>query len=46
VYDYTVGFLLAGNYEVAFTCDGETFEPAAGKSAAITEQQLTTVDFP
>jgi hypothetical protein len=46
VYDYTVGFLLAGDYEVAFTCDGETFEPAAGKGATITEQQLTTVDFP
>ena len=46
VHDYTVGFLLAGDYEVAFTCDGETFQPAEGKAATITEQQLTTVDFP
>lgn len=43
---YTVGFLLAGDYEVAFTCDGDTFEPAEGKSATITEQAVTTVDFP
>jgi hypothetical protein len=45
-YHYTVGFLLAGEYEVAFTCDGETFEPVAGKGAAIAAQELTTVDFP
>jgi hypothetical protein len=45
-YHYTVGFLLAGDYEVAFTCDGEVFEPAAGKSATISAQALTTVDFP
>lgn len=46
VYSYTVGFLLAGEYEVAFTCDGETFEPAIGKGATIAAQELTTVDFP
>jgi hypothetical protein len=45
-YHYTVGFLLAGDYEVAFTCDGESFEPPEGKSATITEQAVTTVDFP
>lgn len=45
-YHYTVGFLLAGDYEAAFTCDGETFEPDEGKSATITEQTVTTVDFP
>jgi hypothetical protein len=57
-YHYTVGFLLAvdemgnspGNYEVAFTCDGEApepvFEPAEGKPAEIFAQQLTEVDFP
>jgi hypothetical protein len=53
-YHYTVGFLLAvdengnspGNYEVAFTCDGMTFEPVDGKPAEIFAQQLTEVDFP
>lgn len=43
---YTVGFLLAGDYEAAFTCDGEVFEPDEGKSATITEQTVTTLDFP
>lgn len=43
---YTVGYLLPGNYEVAFTCDGENFEPAAGKPAEIFAQDVTTVDFP
>jgi hypothetical protein len=38
--------LLAGDYEVAFTCDGETFEPIDGKPATITAQQVTTVEFP
>ena len=45
-YHYTIGFLLAGNYNVAFTCDGETFEPPAGKAVTIEAQQLKTVDFP
>ena len=45
-YLYTVGFLLPGQYEVAFTCDGETFEPEAGKPAEILAQEVTTVDFP
>lgn len=45
-YHYTVGFLLAGEYEVAFTCDNENFEPAAGYPATITAGDLTTVDFP
>lgn len=44
-YHYTVGFLLAGNYEVAFTCDGTTFTPAEGKPAEIFVNQLTEVDF-
>jgi hypothetical protein len=43
---YEIGFLTAGNYEVAFTCDGENFEPAEGKPAEIASQQVTTVDFP
>lgn len=45
-YHYTVGFLLAGHYEVAFTCDGTTFEPVDGKPAEIIAQQLTEVSFP
>lgn len=45
-YHYEIGFLLAGSYEAAFTCDGSTFEPADGKPADISAQQVTTVDFP
>ena len=45
-YHYTIGFLLAGDYEVAFTCNTEEFEPAEGKPATIAAQTLTTVDFP
>jgi hypothetical protein len=44
-YHYTVGFLLAGEYEVAFTCDGSEFEPAEGKGATIAAREITTVDF-
>ena len=42
---YSIGFLLAGEYEAAFTCDGSTFEPADGKPATIVTGELTTVDF-
>jgi len=45
-YHYEIGFLLAGSYEAAFTCDGTSFEPVDGKPADITAQQVTTVDFP
>ena len=45
-YTYSVGFLLEGEYEAAFTCDGQTFEPVDGKPASIAAQQVTTVDFP
>ena len=44
-YHYTVGFLLADDYEVAFTCNGTDFEPMAGKPAAITANTVTTVNF-
>lgn len=44
-YHYTVGFLLAGDYEVAFTCNGTDFEPPAGKPAEITARAVTTVNF-
>ena len=45
-YHYTVGFLMAGHYEVAFTCDGTTFEPVDGKPAEIVAKQLTEVSLP
>ncbi len=46
-YRYTVGFLLAGEYEAAFTCDdGATFEPVEGKPVSIIANEVTTVDFP
>jgi len=44
-YHYTVGFLLAGDYEVAFTCDGTVFVPEPGESAVIEVKTVTTVDF-
>lgn len=44
-WDYSIGFLLAGNYEVAYTCNGELFAPLAGKPAEILLDQVTTVDF-
>lgn len=44
-HNYTVGFLLADNYEVAFTCNGVDFEPVEGKGAVITAKTVTTVDF-
>jgi len=42
---YSIGFLLAGDYEVAFTCNGNDFIPLAGKSAGIFVDEVTTVDF-
>jgi len=45
-YHYTIGFLLADNYNVAFTCDGEIFEPEMGKPVTIQAGQLKTIDFP
>jgi hypothetical protein len=45
-YHYSVGFLLAGQYEVAFTCDGTTFAPVEGKPAEIVAKRLTEVNIP
>ena len=42
---YSIGFLLPGNYEVAFTCNGDDFVPLAGKPAEIFVGEVTTVDF-
>lgn len=44
-YTYEIGFLLAGNYDVAYTCDGENFIPWTGKPASITEGGVETIDF-
>jgi len=44
-WNYTVGFLLAGDYLAAFTCNGTDFEPAAGLEAPITAGVTTTVNF-
>jgi hypothetical protein len=44
-WNYTVGFLLEGDYEAAFTCNNADFEPAAGLEAPITAGVTTTVIF-
>ncbi len=44
-YRYSVGFLLAGEYEVAFTCDGQTFIPEAGKEATIAIGEVKEINF-
>ncbi len=44
-YRYSIGFLLAGNYEAAYTCDGETFVPVDGKPAEIITGGVTEVNF-
>ena len=42
---YSIGFLLAGNYEVAYTCNGSDFIPLAGKPAEILVDDVRTVNF-
>jgi len=50
---YMIGFVPAGNYVLAYTCDPDqpdidealTFTPAAGTLATVTANQTTTVDF-
>ena len=44
-WNYTIGFMLPGNYEAAFTCDGQSFEPADGKPALIEVNKTTVVNF-
>jgi hypothetical protein len=44
-WNYTVGFLLAGDYKAAFTCNGTDFEPADGLDAPIAVGVTTTVNF-
>jgi hypothetical protein len=43
---YEIGFLLAGSYNVAFTCDGTTFEPEAGAPVTIGAGEIVELDFP
>lgn len=42
---YTLGFLLPGDYELAFTCDGEVFDPAAGIGVSVVAGESTTQDL-
>jgi len=42
---YEIGFLLARNYEAAFTCNGTDFVPVNGKPAAISAGGTSTVVF-
>lgn len=44
-WNYTVGFLLAGDYKAAFTCNGTDFEPVDGLEAPIAVGVTTTVNF-
>ncbi len=44
-YHYTIGFLLPGDYEAAFTCDGATFEPEDGIGVSIVTGEVATQDF-
>lgn len=44
-WNYTIGFMLPGNYEAAFNCDGMNFEPADGKPALIEVNATAIVDF-
>jgi len=44
-WNYTIGFMLAGDYEAAFTCNGTDFEPVDGLPASIVANEITIVDF-
>lgn len=44
-YHYSMGFLLPGDYEAAFTCDGETFYPVDGIGVTIEAGETTRQDF-
>jgi hypothetical protein len=44
-YRYSIGFLLAGDYEAAFTCDGQTFVPELGKETSIAIGAVSEVNF-
>jgi len=44
-YVYEIGFLEPGDYEAAFTCDGETFEPEEGVGVTIVRGETTEQNF-
>jgi len=44
-YYYEVGQLPVGNYEAAFTCDGENFTPVNDKPVEIVAGQVTELNF-
>lgn len=44
-WSYTIGFLLPGEYEAGFTCEGIFFFPDEGVPIEIVAGQVTTVDF-
>lgn len=44
-YRYSIGFLLSDDYEVAFTCDGQTFVPALGKGVFVGVGSVVEVNF-
>jgi len=43
-WNYSVGFLLPGDYEAAFTCNGTDFEPVDGLPALIVVNEIETVN--
>ena len=45
-YRYTVGFLLEGEYEAAFTCNGTDFDPIDGNPVSIIANEVPQVNFP
>jgi hypothetical protein len=46
-YRYEIGYLLAGSYEAAFTCDAEEYlEPAEGNPFDIDAGGITEISFP
>lgn len=46
-FQYTVGFLLPGFYDLAFTCDGENFDLTdVAENVEIIAQEIATQDFP
>jgi len=42
---YEIGFLLAGDYVAAFTCDGMTFVPELGEAVTIGAGDIVELDF-
>ena len=45
IYEYTVGYLQPGEYDLAFSCDAENFDPGVG-DVTIVAGQTAVLDFP